>query len=209
MARARAADYDEKSQIILDTAAELISASGFDRTSMASIAKSCGVSKALLYHYYPDKDSILFHIICSHLDHLIGLIESTDRGTASPIARLHGMVGKLLEAYRYSADKHQAQISNLRLLSEEHQNIVIKKERRLAQIFAEAIAEACPRFKLNPDLIMPVTMSLFSMLNWQYMWFRETGPMSRAQYAELATQMIISGVENFDRSANSLERAAE
>jgi TetR/AcrR family transcriptional regulator len=40
-------------------------------------------------------------------------------------------------------------------------------------------------------LLKPLTMSLFAMLNWAYTWFKEDGPMSRADYARLAAGRII------------------
>jgi len=41
---------------------------------------------------------------------------------------------------------------------------------------------------------MPVTMSLFGMLNWVYMWFREDGTLSREDYAKVATTLILEGI---------------
>jgi TetR/AcrR family transcriptional regulator len=41
-----------------------------------------------------------------------------------------------------------------------------------------------------------VTMSLFGMLNWFYMWFRGNGAISRADYAKLATQLLVGGVRS-------------
>jgi microcystin degradation protein MlrC len=38
-------------------------------------------------------------------------------------------------------------------------------------------------------------MSLFGMLNWVYMWFRPGGPVSREEYADLATRLILEGVK--------------
>ena len=204
MARQRALDYEEKSQVILDTAAALIAANGYDRTSMASIAEACGVSKALLYHYYEDKDSILFDIIGRNLDRDIGLITRVDQQDLPPRARLRAMIGVLLEAFRYSSNQHQAQIGNLQLLPRSYQDVVREKERQLAYIVARTISEACPNLK-DSDFLMPVTMSLFSMLNWQYMWFREDGPITRTQYADFVTQLFLAGVDNFDPSAASIE----
>jgi hypothetical protein len=38
-------------------------------------------------------------------------------------------------------------------------------------------------------------MSLFGMLNWAYMWFRDDGVLSREDYARLATRLLVSGVK--------------
>jgi hypothetical protein len=42
---------------------------------------------------------------------------------------------------------------------------------------------------------MPVTMSLFGMMNWVYMWFRDGGRISREDYADVATTLILEGIK--------------
>lgn len=78
MARSRANDYDNKRQAILDRSAELFSAHGYDRASMNKIAEACGVSKANLYHYYKDKEGLLFDVIRFHLEELLEVVETAD-----------------------------------------------------------------------------------------------------------------------------------
>jgi hypothetical protein len=41
---------------------------------------------------------------------------------------------------------------------------------------------------------MPVTMSLFGMMNWVYMWFRDGGIITREDYAEVATTLVLEGI---------------
>ncbi len=66
-------------------------------------------------------------------------------------------------------------------------------ERTLVRIFADALAAAVPQVGSDRTLLMPLTMSLFGMLNWHYLWFREGKGLSRADYARLATQLVLSG----------------
>lgn len=75
MARPRANNYDDKRRAILDRSAELFSEYGYDRASMNRIAAACGVSKANLYHYYKDKDELLFDVIRVHLEDLNQVVE--------------------------------------------------------------------------------------------------------------------------------------
>ena len=84
MARSRANDYDDKRQAILDRSAELFSAHGYDRASMNKIAEACGVSKANLYHYYKDKEGLLFDVIRFHLKELLEVVETADDPGAPP-----------------------------------------------------------------------------------------------------------------------------
>jgi TetR/AcrR family transcriptional regulator len=39
-------------------------------------------------------------------------------------------------------------------------------------------------------------MSLFGMINWHYLWFKNTGEVTRADYAELVSQLIVDGTRN-------------
>ena len=78
MARTRAQDFEEKSRSILDHAALVFAEQGMDKASMAQIAQQAQVSKALLYHYYPSKDALIFAIIMTHLEELQDAIEAAD-----------------------------------------------------------------------------------------------------------------------------------
>ena len=77
MARAKAVDYDEKRSNILNKASELFTAEGFSRASMTQLARACDISKANLYHYYTDKESILFHILNDHMDEILAALRTS------------------------------------------------------------------------------------------------------------------------------------
>jgi TetR/AcrR family transcriptional regulator len=194
MARPRSADHDIKRRAILDRSAALFAQNGYDRTAMAEVAAACGVSKALLYHYYAGKDALLYDILREHLQELIDAAGAVDRSLA-PRARLRALVGALLEAYRDADHQHQIQINEMSKLPPERHRLLVGIERELVAIYAEAIAQALPAIGRDKSLLKPVTMSLFGMLNWHYMWFREHGSMSREHYADLATTVLVEGAQ--------------
>lgn len=195
MARSRANDYDNKRQAILDRSAELFSAHGYDRASMNKIAEACGVSKANLYHYYKDKEGLLFDVIRFHLEELLEVVETADDPGAPAEARLRGLVAALLEAYRDADSQHNVQISSMRFLPQERQTELKRMERDLVTVFSSAIAGVAPHLK-GTKMLTPVTMSLFGMVNWHYLWFKSTGSVSRAEYADLVTRLIVDGARN-------------
>ncbi|WP_350333761.1 TetR/AcrR family transcriptional regulator [Coralliovum pocilloporae] len=201
MARARADDYDDKRQAILDQSARLFAIHGFDRASMSRIAEACGVSKALLYHYYSAKDALLYDIVRSHLEHLIRVTtaasetEKSEAGAATPEDRLKALISALLEAYRDADAQHKVQINHLSSLPDHQQSELRAMERKLVKLFAESISAVHPSLKDSPKL-KPVTMSLFGMLNWHYLWFQDGGDLSREDYAEMVMRLIADGARN-------------
>jgi AcrR family transcriptional regulator len=53
----RRMDVDERRQQLLDRGAELFTSHSYDELSMNKIAAEVGISKALLYHYFPSKQA--------------------------------------------------------------------------------------------------------------------------------------------------------
>jgi TetR/AcrR family transcriptional regulator len=208
MARPRATNYDDKRRAILDRSAELFSEHGYDRASMSRIAEACGVSKANLYHYYTDKDELLFDVIRFHLQTLLEVVEAAKRPELLPEPQLCELVGALLEAYRDADAQHNVQISSMRFLSEERQAALKAMERELVVTFSDAVAAVAPQLK-GTALLKPVTMSLFGMVNWHYLWFKSGGAFSRADYAALVTRLVCDGTRNLAAEpARTPKRAA-
>lgn len=199
MARSRAKDHDEKRGAILRQAAIVFARDGYDRASMARLAAECGVSKALLYHYYTSKEALLFDILQSHLAELVDVVEEADDPALDPHQRLERLVVALLEAYRDADDQHQVQLASLSLLPEAEQQELKSLERRLVAIFSQAIRDVEPALFEDKALLKPVTMSLFGMLNWVYMWFRDGGALSREGYGKLATRLLVGGLRELAR----------
>ncbi len=208
MARPRATDYANKRRSILRRSAELFARHGFTGTSITMIAEACGVSKTLLYHYYSSKEAVLFDLLDEHLRHLVEVLEGAARTPGSHQEQLHALAIALLDAYRGADAEHQVQIANLKLLPADKQITLKAIERRLIDIVSEVIAGALPAVADRRDLLMPLTMSFFAMLNWHYLWFREGKGLTRDQYARMATQIVLSGAPDAIAAISNAQPAA-
>jgi TetR/AcrR family transcriptional regulator len=207
MARPRSAGYDGKRQAILDRSAAVFAKHGYDRASMAQVAKACNVSKALLYHYYVNKAELLFDILQAHLQELLDAVAAVSRALP-PRQRLRALVGALLEVYRDADDEHKIQLNELGKLPAKRKNLLTDMERDLVREFAAAIAAVNPTIGADKVLLKPVTMSLFGMINWQFMWFRDGKPLTREDYADLVTTLVVDGAAALVPSQALPKRAA-
>lgn len=194
MARARAPDFAHKQHRILRAAAAVFAEAGMDRASMSQIAARAEVSKALLYHYYPGREALIFDILRSNLGALEAAVDAADDADAPPRARLRALVHAVLAQYRDADDFHKVQLNGTSSLPEARRAEILAIERRILRRFADVIRQINPDLAAGRPILMPVTMSLFGMLNWVYMWFRDDGPVSRADYADLATDILLGGI---------------
>lgn len=196
MARTRASDFEEKQRGILVSAAAVFAGEGMEKASMAQIAAQANVSKALLYHYYPSKDALIFDIIRTHLVELDAAIEAADDPGAPLDVRLRKLIWAVLDIYRDSDDQHKVQLNATSALNEAQKAEIRAIERRIVRRFSAVLREINPGLDSRErPLLMPVTFSLFGMMNWVYMWFRDGGAISREDYAEVATTLMLEGIK--------------
>jgi TetR/AcrR family transcriptional regulator len=198
MARPIAADHGDKRVAIRKAAARLFAEQGYDRTSMAGIAAALGVSKALFYHYYSAKEALLLDIIRQHLAELVAAAEGADDPGLPAKDRLRRVVAAILDSYRDADAEHKIQINHLSRLAPAEQEELKALERRIVAVVRAIVVALRP--DLPGDLVKPLTMSLFGILNWKYMWFREGGPMTLERYIDLVTSVFAAGVAEAGRS---------
>lgn len=195
MARTRASDFEEKQHGLLMSAATVFAEQGMEKASMAQIASHSGVSKALLYHYYPSKDVLIFAIIHTHLVELEAAVAAAVDPSLAPERQLRVLVGAVLDKYRGADDAHRVQLVGTDTLSEEQKAEIRGVERQIVRHFSKVLRQVRPDLdRPERPLLMPVTMSLFGMMNWVYMWFRDGGTITREDYAEVATTLILEGI---------------
>ena len=68
-------DVDERRRRLLELGAELFARFSYDELSMATIAREAGISKALLYHYFPGKQAYFAATLEVKAAELSGLTE--------------------------------------------------------------------------------------------------------------------------------------
>ncbi|APR04949.1 TetR/AcrR family transcriptional regulator [Thauera chlorobenzoica] len=200
MARGKAATFELQRGAIQEAAADLIAAKGFHNTSMAEIARTCGVSKPLLYHYYRDKEHILFDIADFHVDRLLKLVEDVLAGTDAPRLQLERMICRFLDVYVSGRSFHVVLVQDVKFLHAVQREQIIDKERRIVGAFADTIEGIEPGLR-GQRLDKAVTMVLFGMINWTFSWLRAEGELSSAEMGPLVTRIFLHGVTGLAQEA--------
>jgi len=188
MARTQADDYDEKREAIVEAAATLFAARGFDGASLAGLADACGMSKSLFYHYYPSKEQILFAVIDGHLETLLTAID--ERPSGDPGEALGRFARLMLRHYAGAADRQKVLLYELARLPEPERRQIVAKERKLVAFVEAIVARDDPA--ADEAVRRARTMLFFGMLNWTHTWLKPGGGMSRDEVADLAAATIIA-----------------
>ena len=192
MVRPRAENYLERQQGILDAAAAMFAKHGFNGTSIAALADSCGVSKALLYHYYDSKEALVYDMVLVHCKLLSETASNATKQSDKPQEQLRSLVRALMELYMSSRDKHVVLLNDLHCLPEAQQIEVKEEERKVLQEIKDLIIKLRP--DLKPPQVTSLTMYLMGAVNWTYTWFKPQGQVTAGEFADLATATFLNGI---------------
>jgi len=179
--------------MILEHAALLFANRGYSATSMNQVAEACGFSKALLYHYYRDKYSLLVSIAENHVSRLEDLVSDVERQGLAPAARLRELIRRFVEEYAGAKHAHRVLTEDVKFLEEDDRERVLGTQRTVVAGFARVVAELRPDLQ-QAALAKPLTMLLFGMINWMFIWMRPDGELDYDAMAPVVADLFLGGL---------------
>ncbi len=191
MPRERASDYESKTRHIKDMAAKHFAKTGYPAAKLVDIAKSCGVSKSMLYHYFPTKEDLLCSMINEHLDEVLFSLEKIE-GTQKPVAELfNDFLIIFLQKSVNSRQRNIVAMSEAKYLPQKHLKKIREKELEVLKILSTLLKKMNP--KLEEKLYKPYALMLIGILNWTDTWFDSSGPLSRESLVERVGDLFLNG----------------
>ncbi len=186
--------FDEKINHICQTTSQLFHQKGFANTTMRDISKATGMSLGGLYHYFENKEDLLFkilkgymHLTLSHLEEELTLLSSPREQIAYILRRhIHLYVSHYYEA---KCLLHEREYLRGRRLA-----VIKKQERQYFEICRGVIdrlsREAGSRW-IHPNVL---TFSFFALVNWIYQWYDPEGPVSPDTLIWQLTTFLFQGI---------------
>ena len=193
MARGRASGYDDQREMILAHAARLFARRGYPATSMNQVAEACGLSKATIYHYFRDKYALLVSIADGHVSRLQGLVAEVAQEAAAPELQLRELIRRIVEEYADAQDAHRVLTEDVKFLEPDDRARVLGKEREVVAGFARTVAGLRPELE-QVALSKPLTMLLFGMVNWMFMWMKPDGKLDHDAMAVVVADLFVGGL---------------
>ena len=182
-----------QAELILDAAARFFAERGFPGASMSDLAHECGISKALVYHYYTNKEALLYDITERYMARLVALCDEIESQTLPPRAHLRALIRRFLDEYQTSQSRHMVLTHDAKFLDAPRRRIIVARQRHVIDAFRRAISAATGGRLAAADAL-PAAMLVFGMINWTFTWLKAGGPMSYDEFADWVIAMVESGI---------------
>ena len=180
---------------ILDEAAALFARDGYDGASLGDVADAVGVTKAAIYHYFPNKKEIYEAIIVRTLEGLLkSVVAAIDKEPDAEEA-----LSRFMTAHADYFEKHYygfvtmlvgyGGMENIAMI-EEAQKLRNAYEALLRDIVAAGVRSGRFR-KVDVNI---TSRAILSMLNWMVRWYKPGRGRPAAYFAKEYCNLVVGGV---------------
>ncbi|SFI51661.1 DNA-binding transcriptional regulator, AcrR family [Phyllobacterium sp. CL33Tsu] len=179
-----------KTRSAIDAAAKrLIARVGYEAMSMRQLADEVGVQSAAFYHYYPNKQQLLFSLMRAHMVRLIDAWEETSSGVEDPVERFAAFIRFHIT---YHADRRDdVHIGNmeLRSLNADNRAVIVALRGRYENSLREILDDGLDARQFVIDDIALMTRAIIGMTTGINLWFRSDDRLTVTEVAEKYVQM--------------------
>lgn len=177
---------------LIDIAAELFDSKGYAQTSINDIARSIGLGRSAVYHYFRNKEEILAALVESEAlapsNQLRDLIDTPD---LTPTERLRkaivdGISRRLSEGSRFILmARLEAQIPAAL------GPIYNKGRRDIYDFYVRCITDGIAAKEFRPVDPKIAAFAVIGMANWTSRWYSPQGPRNPQEIAEMIADMAL------------------
>lgn len=178
---------------ILHAALRAFNEKGYHATTLDDIAERLGVRKTALYHYFPDKEAILFE---SHRESLAELErhfdEARERFERAP-DRLRYIIR---EHVRVMTDTLEGSplAFEIPALSPKHQKKIVAGRDRYEQGLRQIIADGIERGDFRKTDPRIATFAILGAINWIARWYRPEGSLHAPELGDAFAEHLVGGL---------------
>lgn len=186
-------DRRDRHGAIVDAAARLFVARGYESTTLAEIAETSGVSKPTLYHYVASKERLLFDLVRDRQERASAVIGALEALDADPRAKLVAAIRFHIHAITATPRETQLVLEQSRSLAVEHRAEMRRLQARYFDAFAAIVGAARPASEAE-QAALPTLVAL-GACNWVYRWYRP-GKWSADDVADGFADVLLQGIVN-------------
>lgn len=182
-------ERSERTDLILECAAELFAERGIAGTTVRDIAGRTGILSGSLYHHFPSKDAIADRIVTLYLDELIARYESVLAAGGDARSTLGGLVlasSRVSRTNPHASEIYQRETAYLRQLPSRD------RIREATRAIRETWMTALERGVATGDLRRDVPVELLYLLVRDAVWLtsRSFSPSSTLDQEGIARSIL-------------------
>ena len=187
-------------ELLISTATDLFSRKRYLDTSIREIGEAAQVNPSLFYHYFKNKEEILYIIIERFSMHLINSLQEIQTRETDPVEGLRKMIFRHLLLNRELKKEVKITLEENPLLKGRLKTEVISYQRKIYGLYLDQLKKLEQLNMLRQGNLTVIAFSIFGVINWFYRWYKEGGQLDNEVIANQMIENIFSGILNSYRT---------
>lgn len=183
-------------ETIRSVAIDLFYKKGYFATSIADIARGCGIQKSSIYYHYASKEYLLFSILKSTMIDLTAHLKENLAGEPDVAQRLKKAVHGHVRFHLQHQKETFLASSELRGLAKEHYTIIVKKRDEYEQIFQGLLQEGKENGVFSVVDLKILSYAILTLCTAGASWFKPNGRLSVDEIATMYEAFILNGLKH-------------
>jgi len=193
MARTSGSHGEVTGQKVRQAAQRLFAQSGYAAVSMRQIAADVGVQAGALYNYTPDKQSLLFVLMRSHLEELLAAW-TAEKKPDKPLERLRHFTEFHIRFHVPRADAVFIAYMELRNLEPANFAEIERLRQDYEAVLERILIDGQAAGAFGVQDVRLTTMALIAMLTGVNTWYREGGRLGLERVQAIYWDMVRGAV---------------
>ncbi len=190
--QARQGQQERRGQI-LEQAARLFCAKGYDSTSMSDIADAVGITKAGLYYFVEGKEHLLYLITDYGLDLLEETVVKPLRGVKDPKEWLRQLIVNHVHMVMHRPREVTIILHERTGLTGEYRERILKRKKAYINLVRDALIQLQKDEIARPVDATAATYFLLGSMNWVYQWYKDDGRLEEQDLVRNFTDLFSKG----------------
>lgn len=177
---------------ILHAALAAFRDTGYHTTTLADIADRLGVRQTALYHYFPDKEAILYECHRQSLAELERLTAEA-RSLDTPVDRLHFLVREHVRVMTDTLEGSPLAFEVTYMSDDRREEIIEGRDRYEQELRATVAAGILTREfrQVDPKI---ATFAILGSINWIARWYRPDGALRADELGSEFADHLVGGL---------------
>jgi AcrR family transcriptional regulator len=192
-------------EILIKTAIQLFARKGYWNTSIRDIGKKAGVSNSIVYHYFKDKEHLLFEILQTSSNELLQTLVEIEKNVCNPLKCLNEML--LAHTVLFSIKrKNETRImaSDRYWLKGKRRKIINQRQRDIYKLYKKKMLELNEMGLIYDIDLTVLNFSMFGIINSFYDWYRDRGRLTQEEVGQDIVKIVLNAIlkKNIKKTLN-------
>ncbi|MFQ5679469.1 MAG: TetR/AcrR family transcriptional regulator [Gemmatimonadota bacterium] len=178
---------------ILHSALQTFRENGYHGTTLGEIARRLGLQKTAIYHYFPDKEALLYECHHRSLEELERVLAEATSSDGRPSERLARVVREHVRVMTETLEGSPLAFE-VQALSPEHQAEVVGRRDAYEKALRELIVAGVEAGEFRPVDPKVVAFAILGAINWIARWYRPGGGLQTPELGAQFAEYLVGGL---------------